>query len=306
MERRWKRPGRVTARVLATSALAATAIGVAAGSSSADVGDNRNVDVTVVNHTNCTLRLDSTSLDHGVWNNKGQPPQVIGAGGTGTFGSGDLGWLTGTEGRAQYHAEDCHSGTVHNGAVVKLHWDNPYIGSNSYDTGGSDSDFSRSTSGGSGNRTAVAFDISQVSLPLHSGRGPSHGTVAFLEAGNGMFADLDGGRTASGTSVKSQAPNWSQAEEWVFWDKGNGNWQIETQYRGAMVLDYNFSNWTTWLFGAHDGNNQLWRFNDAGGGWYTVTSARDGACLTANLNQAALGVWKCNGSDSQRWHLVNR
>ncbi|WP_329404177.1 RICIN domain-containing protein [Streptomyces melanogenes] len=143
-----------------------------------------------------------------------------------------------------------------------------------------------------------------VAFDPPAGSGPSHGTVASLQSANGTVADLDGALPSSGTKIKAWEPHPSQAQQWVFWDKGNGNWQIETQYRGAMVLDYNFSNWTTWLFGAHDGNNQLWRFNSVGNGWYTITSARDGACLTADKVGDALGVWRCDGTPGQRWHLV--
>ncbi len=51
--------------------------------------------------------------------------------------------------------------------------------------------------------------------------------------------------------------------------------------------------------------NQRWSFRDAGNGWYWLVSATDGGCLTANNAGEQLGVWRCDGSDMQRWRLDN-
>ncbi|WP_441248316.1 RICIN domain-containing protein [Kitasatospora sp. McL0602] len=144
-----------------------------------------------------------------------------------------------------------------------------------------------------------------VSFYPPGGTGPAHGRVATLQSAHGTVADLDNASVNSGTSIKAWEPNGNEAQQWVFWDKGNGNWQIETQYRGGLLMDYNFNSWRTWLVGANGGNNQLWQFQDAGNGWYQIKSARDGGCLTADTSGTALGVWSCNGGDGQRWHLVN-
>ncbi|WP_441248317.1 aegerolysin family protein [Kitasatospora sp. McL0602] len=293
---------RRTARVLLTGALTVSAAALATAPSYAEQ-PARSVDLTLTNSTACTLRLDSVSVDHGQWTSAGQPSLQVDRGGTTSLRTESNGFMTGTEGHARYHAESCADGVL-NDAVLSIHWDNPYAGSNSYDANGSNPGFAVSISGGGGTNAAVTFTIGSAGLPTRPGHGPVHGGVSYLQAANGMVADLDGGRVSPGTTIKAQPPNWGEAEQWVFWDKGNGNWQIETQYRGGLLMDYNFTNWTTWLVGANGGNNQLWQFQDAGNGWYQIKSARDGGCLTANQNQQALGVWSCSGADSQKWHLV--
>ncbi|MFC5664113.1 RICIN domain-containing protein [Kitasatospora misakiensis] len=138
--------------------------------------------------------------------------------------------------------------------------------------------------------------------------------VATLRSNNnGLVADLDGGSTASGTSIKALGGNGNPAQRWAFWDAGNGNWIVETLLTDGkaapgqgMVMDHNPGPHRTHLTQNQSGNaNQRWSFRDAGNGWYWLVSGTDGGCLTANNAGEQLGVWRCDGSDKQRWRLDN-
>ncbi|MER7755008.1 RICIN domain-containing protein [Kitasatospora sp. NPDC097643] len=138
--------------------------------------------------------------------------------------------------------------------------------------------------------------------------------VATLRSNNnGMVADLDSGNTSSGTAIKALGANGNAAQRWAFWDAGNGRWIIETLLTDGkaapgqgMVMDHNPGIHRTHLTQNQAGNNnQRWTFRDAGGGWYWIVSETDGGCLTANNPGEQLGVWRCDGSDKQRWRLDN-
>ncbi|MFJ2808077.1 RICIN domain-containing protein [Kitasatospora sp. NPDC087271] len=146
--------------------------------------------------------------------------------------------------------------------------------------------------------------------------GPNIGSsqVATLRSNNnGLVADLDGANTASGTSIKALGGNGNAAQRWAFWDAGNGQWIVETLLTDGkaapgqgMVMDHNPGVHRTHLTQNQQGNaNQRWSFRDAGNGWYWIVSATDGGCLTANNAGEQLGVWRCDGSDKQRWRLDN-
>ncbi|MFJ1939165.1 MULTISPECIES: RICIN domain-containing protein [unclassified Kitasatospora] len=135
---------------------------------------------------------------------------------------------------------------------------------------------------------------------------PSSGVhEELMSANNGFEADLEGGSTAPGPEVQAargeaENPN----NEWVFWDKGNGMWQIETAYGGGMVIDHNPDTHRTHLAHAQDGNNnQLWSFQGVGDGWNQLVNAA-GGCLTADREGDGLGVWACNSNNAgQKWRV---
>jgi len=103
------------------------------------------------------LRRTKAELDHGIW--KEQPPQIIGD--RAEWESESDGFLTGTEGRVNYALEDVDGNHL---GDLALHWDNPFIGSNSYDESVSpqaqnatDSGFSIAHVGGGGDNATVRF-----------------------------------------------------------------------------------------------------------------------------------------------------
>lgn len=87
----------------------------------------RSTHVTLENKAGrFNLRLKNAGLDDGVW--KIQPPQIIGD--RGEWESESDGFLTGTEGRVAYALEDVDGNHL---GDLALHWNNPFVGSNSYD-----------------------------------------------------------------------------------------------------------------------------------------------------------------------------
>jgi len=88
----------------------------------------RSVTVNFVNNSDVALILDSASLSHGIWTT--QPPVRIEAGTTVSWESESSGVATGTEGEATFKIE---TGPGQTDGSAHFHWDNPFVGSNSYD-----------------------------------------------------------------------------------------------------------------------------------------------------------------------------
>jgi triacylglycerol esterase/lipase EstA (alpha/beta hydrolase family) len=116
----------------------------------------RSTHVTLTNRTGKNLTKTNDSLDHGIWTDR--PPLLIGD--RGEWESESDGFLTGTEGRVTYG--------IDGGGEVRLHWDNPFVGSNSYDQSvapqatpdGVGGGFSVVHRGGSGDNATVEFILS--------------------------------------------------------------------------------------------------------------------------------------------------
>jgi hypothetical protein len=91
----------------------------------------RWTEVTFINKTQLNLRKVSDELAAGVWDNDRPPIQI---GDRAIWASESDGFLTGTEGRVTYDLETVVSdgATPVNVGQVRLHWNNPFSGSNSY------------------------------------------------------------------------------------------------------------------------------------------------------------------------------
>lgn len=116
----------------------------------------RSVDVSFTNKSDVVLVLGNTSLLHGEWTT--EPPARIEAGQTVSWRSESSGVATGTEGTAYYDIEGL-------GITSRslFHWNNPYIGSNSYSEFTPET-FKASRSGGSGDNANVAWVFDDASL----------------------------------------------------------------------------------------------------------------------------------------------
>ncbi|PBC79251.1 aegerolysin [Streptomyces sp. TLI_235] len=155
---------RIGAAALALAAAGALSVGAAGTASAAEpvkgaaapalASAARSVNVTFNNWTGCTLTREEWGLSHGIWTQ--EPPVRIYDQGIGTWASESNGFATGTEGSARFFSENC-ANPVLNGRLVRVHWNDPYAGSNSYDSSGTDLKFYVSRSGGSGNNASVQF-----------------------------------------------------------------------------------------------------------------------------------------------------
>ncbi|MEU1289755.1 hypothetical protein [Kitasatospora sp. NPDC005856] len=115
----------------------------------------RSTVVKLNNWTGCTLTRENWWLDHGIWTS--EPPVRIYANQQGQWSSESNGFATGTEGHARFFSENC-ADPVLNGRILQVHWNNPYVGSNTYDSSFTDLKFYvPQPAGGGGNNTTAEF-----------------------------------------------------------------------------------------------------------------------------------------------------
>jgi len=136
----------------------------------------RSVHVTFDNRTGRNLLKQNDVLEHGEWTSR--PPLVIGN--RGEWESESDGFLTGTEGSTKYNIVDLDNNVL---GSFEVHWDNPFVGSNSY----SHSVTPASDSTGSG------FSIG------HIGGGGDNATVTYVLLNGNCQIDADSGEIACST-----------------------------------------------------------------------------------------------------------
>ena len=117
----------------------------------------RSVFVNFSNKADLALVRSGDSLSHGIWTNR--PPDRIEAGSTVSWESESSGVLTGTEGEVNYNVE---TGPGQTGGSTHFHWDNPYVGSNSFDESGP-SGYKLDRTGGDGDNATVNWTFSCAS-----------------------------------------------------------------------------------------------------------------------------------------------
>ena len=113
----------------------------------------RSVKVLFRNYSNKKLIKIDEGLDHGIW--VSTPPNSIDPTQTADWKSESAGFMTGTEGWVIYRPEGV-------GKDIRLHWDNPFVGSNSYDESAPPG-YLVGHAGGDGNDAEVEFRIFQTS-----------------------------------------------------------------------------------------------------------------------------------------------
>jgi hypothetical protein len=133
--------------------------GLGAGNVAAAQAADRSVTVNLTNSTGCTLVKVAYWMDHGI--------TIIPANASIPRGTTDFwrtesrGFMTGTEGHARYLTTSCSNGSL-NFRFVEVHWNNPYLGTNTYDFAGTGVPFIVPHSGGGGNQALVSFFAQQL------------------------------------------------------------------------------------------------------------------------------------------------
>ncbi|KAF5533820.1 hypothetical protein FMEXI_11614 [Fusarium mexicanum] len=109
----------------------------------------RSTQITIENHTSEDLHDGSGSLVHGIWSEG--VPGTIPKGQSGTMRAESDGIMSGDEGYVFYTSAS---------GKMQIHFDNPYVGDNSYNTQVPDH-FNISGNGGEGNNCIITYTVTE-------------------------------------------------------------------------------------------------------------------------------------------------
>lgn len=111
----------------------------------------RSTVVSFVNYTNAKLVRKTWTMNHGEWTANRLPPEAIPGQTRKEWGSESDGFATGTEASVVYSSPS---------GDITVYWDNPYVGSNSYNCNAPSSYICRRTDGtGGGDNAWVEFTL---------------------------------------------------------------------------------------------------------------------------------------------------
>jgi hypothetical protein len=127
----------------------------------------RSTHVVFTNHTDQPLGKLGQDLPHGVWTNGVEPPFTIAPGEKVEWESESDGFMTGTEGSTRY-------GIGTTGGELTVHWDNPFVGSNTYDERVSPG-WTVLRSGGRGENATIQYDFERSGWHVTPFRPSQHG-----------------------------------------------------------------------------------------------------------------------------------
>jgi hypothetical protein len=112
----------------------------------------RSTQINIENHSSQDLHGGNGNLQHGIWNV--DVPGTIPKGQSASMRAESCGVASGDEGWVHYKSA---------AGDMTFHFDNPFVGHNSYDTSGPDN-LSFSTSGGEGDNCIATWTISGTCL----------------------------------------------------------------------------------------------------------------------------------------------
>lgn len=159
------------------------------------------------------------------------------------------------------------------------------------------------------------FTVTKASLPIPASIDEGYYTLTPACAPQ-MRLDVSG--AYEGANVWIWSANGSDPQIFKFTSTGNGYYTITSKY-SDMVLDAwgasaesgtNVAQHTpAQHFSEADGVNQQWMMVEAGNGYYEIISRMSAsACLdvngAGNTEQTNVQIWARNGTDAQKWKLV--
>ncbi|MER6916138.1 RICIN domain-containing protein [Streptomyces sp. NPDC000594] len=154
------------------------------------------------------------------------------------------------------------------------------------------------------------WNIANSRFLIRGGGSPSPvpARAQLRSAVGGWAADVDMANTADGTKVKAEAVSGHPAQRWNLDRLADGRYRITSALDAGKALDSNTdrsrvvdgTSHFAQIWGRGEGENQRWTLRRIADGRYEIVG-HDGGCLTASRHGAALGVWTCHTTDSQRW-----
>ncbi len=153
-----------------------------------------------------------------------------------------------------------------------------------------------------------------VSVNGGSSGGTFNGVYSFIAQHSGKAVDVAGGGTSNGTNVQQWAFVGSNLNErFQITPTDNGYYRISPVIATSQCIDVSGistadgANIHTWAYGG--GNNQQWRFEDQGGGYYKIIARHSDKCLdvegVSTADGANIHQWTCNaGAQNQAFEVI--
>lgn len=93
----------------------------------------------------------------------------------------------------------------------------------------------------------------------------------------------------------------------------NGTYKIATALNTSYVLDVNnyatFNGGNVEIYPYHNTNNEKWRIEGVGNGYYKIIDSNSGKALDVNGGSSSSGtnvqIWDFNNSNAQKWRFIN-
>ncbi|OGO88069.1 MAG: hypothetical protein A2Y15_04020 [Clostridiales bacterium GWF2_36_10] len=165
--------------------------------------------------------------------------------------------------------------------------------------------------------TLSSFSTFNVSALTVTG-GTLRGTFYIRNIKSGLYLDVNGGYTASGTNVQIWSENTSNAQKWQIWDLSNGHSIIRTETNLQNALDvnsgYNSNNSNIDVRSVSSYNEIVpsyaqWDLIDNGDGTFRIASVCSGSTKVLDCYYAATSSgtnvvqYTYNGGSNQKWAL---
>ncbi|MEU0381938.1 aegerolysin family protein [Streptomyces cyaneofuscatus] len=188
----------------------------------------RSTQVKLINYSGTNLVKTWDELPHGCWTTDMLPPDTVANGAQPIWQSESCGFMTGTEGKVTY--------ALPGGGEVRMHWNNPYSGSNSYSCV-VPAGYQCDKYGGSGNNASVTFDLWKKASAAKKAPGA---TKARGAAANPLTANAARSTNVTLTNVSGRLLTRSTSQlHWGIWSTNmlppsiiqsgvSGNWQSES------------------------------------------------------------------------------
>ncbi len=162
---------------------------------------------------------------------------------------------------------------------------------------------------------ATSSQSFNISVNGGSSGGTFDGVYSFIAQHSGKAIDVAGGGTSNGTNVQQWAYSGSNVNErFQITPTDNGYYRISPVVATSQAIDVDGistadgANIHTWAYGG--GNNQQWKFEDQGGGYYKIIARHSDKCLDVSdistADGANLHQWTCiAGAQNQAFEVIS-